>query len=585
MGHKPLKISIFTILRSRTEGISTGAWFYRPEDFLRKTQWLILWRLVFISLFLLLTVILQEKGGLFLFPFAFSRLYFLIGLQYFFSILYITFLFWEQTALGIAVLQLLLDGFFVTAVVYLTGGIESFFPYLYFLIILSGGILFYRLGGLVTALGMTVWYGLLLALQGMEKIPFYYGRVVQPAPYSKNYFLYQILMHGLGFFFIGYVSGIFAEQARKQRGQIEDQRKDIDRLEELNRIVIENLDFGLITLNYENKIRSVNPAGEKILGRRSEELKNLPLIALFPNMEEVLGLEGPALKERRETSYLNPEGSPVTLGYSFSPVKEGQPHGIGRILSFKDISQIKAMEDHLRRVDRLALMGKMAAGIAHEIRNPLASISGSIQVLKDDIQENKIGERLLKIISREVVRLDSLVNDFLAFAKPVQEIELPLDIAHLIEGTVELIKKNKEVPSTIIWKEDVRPHLLVYISAWELSQILWNLLTNALQAVSAKGEIFIGARHIRSESLENWIEIKVGDTGPGIPEKDQARIFEPFFTTKGQGTGLGLSIVQKIVSDRRGRIRVENSPGQGTEFIILFPEAADRKLTTHGGLS
>ena len=313
--------------RSRFQGVSKGGWFYRQEDFLRKTQWLILWRLVFISCFLLLTVILQEKGNIFLFPFPSSRLYFLIALQYFFSVLYIVFLFWEQTVLGIAVIQLFLDGFFVTAVVYLTGGIESFFPYLYFLIILAGGVLFYRLGGILTALGMTLWYGLLLTLQGLGKIPFYYGRAVQPVPYSKNYFLYQILMHGLGFFFIGYLSSFFAEQAGKQRGQIEIQKKNIDQLEELNRVVIENLEFGLITLNDEDRIQSVNPAGEKILGRVSGELKNLPLIALFPDMEKVLGPKGLPLGQRQEISYLNTEGSVVTLGFSFTTVKEDQSHG------------------------------------------------------------------------------------------------------------------------------------------------------------------------------------------------------------------------------------------------------------------
>ena len=303
--------------RTRFQGVLKGGWFNRQEEFLRKTQWLILWRLVFISCFLLLTVILQEKGNNFLFPFPSSRFYFLIALQYFFSILYIVFLFWEQTVLGIAVIQLFLDGFFVTAVVYLTGGIESFFPYLYFLIILAGGVLFYRLGGILTALGMTLWYGLLLTLQGLGKIPFYYGRAVQPVPYSTNYFLYQILMHGLGFFLIGYLSGFFAEQAGKQRGQIEIQKKNIDQLEELNRVVIENLEFGLITLNDEDRIQSVNPAGEKILGRVSGELKDLPLIALFPDMEKVLGPKGLPLGQRQEVSYLNTEGSEVTCGVFF----------------------------------------------------------------------------------------------------------------------------------------------------------------------------------------------------------------------------------------------------------------------------
>ncbi len=576
-----MKKPIHSDRRSGFQGLYPGGWFYRQEDFLRKTQGLILWRLVFISFFLLLTVILQEKGNIFLFPFPSSRLYLLIALQYFFSILYIVFLFWEQTVLGIAVIQLFLDGFFVTAVVYLTGGIESFFPYLYFLIILAGGVLFYRLGGIVTALGMTFWYGLLLTLQGWGKIPFYYGRAVRPVPYSKNYFLYQILMHGLGFIFVGYLSSLFAEQAGKQRGQIEIQKKNIDQLEELNRVVIENLEFGLITLNDEDRIQSVNPAGEKILGRVSGELKNLPLMALFPDMDKVLGPKGLTFGQRQEISCLNTEGSVVTLGFSFTTVKEDQAHGIGKILTFKDISQIKAMEEHLRKVDRLAVMGTMAAGIAHEIRNPLASISGSIQVLKDDIQE-KTRDRLLKIISREVIKLDSLVNDFLAFAKPVQEIESPLDISGLISGTLELVKKNKEVPQTLTWKEDVEPHLLVDISAGELSQILWNLLTNACQAVPSDGGISVGARYYHNEFQENWIEVKVKDTGPGIPEQDQAKIFEPFFTTKDHGTGLGLSIVQKIISDRQGRIRIKSSPGQGTEFVILFPAASDRRLTTPG---
>ena len=189
------------------------------------------------------------------------------------------------------------------------------------------------------------------------------------------------------------------------------------------------------------------------------------------------------------------------------------------------------MEDHLRKVDRLAVMGTMAAGIAHEIRNPLASISGSIQVLKDDIQE-KTRDRLLKIVSREVIKLDSLVNDFLAFAKPVQEIEFPLDISGLISGTLELVKKNKEVPQTLTWNEDVEPHLLVDISAGELSQILWNLLMNACQAVPSDGGISVGARHCQGDSQEDWIEVKVQDTGPGSRNKIRRKFLNLFSPLK-----------------------------------------------------
>lgn len=557
-------------LKSAREA-SSKDWFYSEEEFLRKTQWLILWRLVFVSVFLLLTVFLQEKEGLPFLSFSFSRLYLLIALQYFFSILYIVLLLRGKVFPWKALIQLLLDGIFVTAVVYHTGGIESFFPYLYFLIILAGGTLFGRRGGLLTASYVILLYGLLLSLQGLEKAPFYYDLSGHIPPFTNKYFLYQIVMHGVGFFLVGFFSSLFAEQTRKQQSQIENQRKNIVQLEELNRVIIENLNIGLITLDYENKIQSINPEGEEILGRGSKELENKPLRALFPELVEGLGPDGSYLGNRLETTFQNPDGLTKTLGFSFARVKEDPSHGIGKILSFKDISQIKIMEDHLREVDRLAILGNMAAGIAHEIRNPLASISGSIQVLKDDFKEGATGKRLLKIISREVSRLDSLMNDFLTFAKPVQELQSPLDISDFIQGTIELVSKNQEVPKTIVWKVDIAQNLIVTISPGEVSQILWNLLMNALQAIPSNGEIHVRAGQVRSESGAEWVEIRVGDNGPGIPMKDRTKIFQPFYTTKDQGTGLGLSIVQKIISDRGGKIRIDSPPGRGSEFIILFP--------------
>lgn len=562
---------------------SSPKWFYSGQEILRKTQWLILWRLVFISFFLLLTVLLQEREGL---PFfSLSRLFGLIALQYLLSILYIFSLFWGKFIPGNAGLQLLSDGLFVTAVVYLTGGIESFFPYLYFFIILAGGILFYRLGGLVTALYAALLYGLLLSLQGFEKIPFYYGMTGQAPHYSIKTFFYQIGMNGAGFLFVGYLSSMLAEQTRKQQNQIESQQKSIVQLEELNRIVIENLDIGLITLDHDNKIQSINPTGKILLGRPSEELRNLPLSTLFPDLEKDFGSgDTSSLVDRLETTYCTPEGLIRTLDFSFTEVQQEPSHGIDRIFSFKDISQLKIMEEHLRKVERLAMLGKMAAGIAHEIRNPLASISGSIQVLKDDFKEEGSGERLLKIISREVSKLDSLMNDFLTFAKPAQNGEARLDLSAFIPELIELVKKNREVPRTIRWELELLPNCWVNISEGEFSQVLWNLLMNAIQTLPADGVIVIETACTSLPFSGDWIQLTIKDNGPGISEKDQARIFEPFYTTKERGTGLGLSIVQKIISDRRGQIQVNSFPGQGAEFVILLPGSADRTLTKSGPL-
>jgi two-component system, NtrC family, sensor histidine kinase PilS len=570
-----MKSSFVIMPPDSRKGPSSPTWFYIAEDMLRKTRWLVLWRLVFISVFLLLTVFLHENKVYFLFPLSFTPVFFLIALQYLLSIAYLLFLLRGKAIRGIALFQLGIDGLFVTGVVYFSGGIESIFSYLYFLVILAAGILFFRPGALLSALYAGVLYASLLFLQGSGKIPFYYGLPDQPLSGSSKYLFYQIVINGMGFFFVGYLSSIFSEQAQKQRDQIESQRKNIDRLEEWNRIVIENLDIGLITLDDDNKIQSINRAGEKILGRSSGDLAHCPLVSLFPDSGANLDLTDPLEGKRMEAAYVSPEGSATTLGFSFNRIKENRAQGIVKIFSFKDISQIKIMEAHLRQLDRLALMGKMAAGMAHEVRNPLASISGSIQVLKDDLKEKGTGERLLNIISREVSKLDSLMNDFLAFTKPVQAIDSRLDISALFFETVDLIKKNRRFSPTIAWKLEIPPNLFLKISAGELSQILWNLLLNALQAIPPDGEISIAARQHGSEDNGYWVEIKVRDNGPGISKEDQAKIFEPFFTTKDQGTGLGLSIVQKLVSDHGGVIDLESDPGKGTEFTLQFPRGAD----------
>jgi two-component system sensor histidine kinase PilS (NtrC family) len=554
-----------------SEFLTSQDWFYSREEILRKTQWLILWRLVFISIFLFLTVLLYEREHPPLSPFSFSRLLSAIAVQYVLSIVYIILLLGGRPAHWKAAIQLFFDGGFVTAVVYWTGGIESFFPYFYFLVILAGGTIFSRSGGLLTALFASLLYGAVLFVQGWNPLPIFFELSGPGALVTKNYLLYQLIMHGVGFFAVGYFSSILVEQTRKQWGQIEDQKKSIDQLEELNRIVIENLDIGLIALDFEHKIMNINPAGQIILGRSEKELKGQSLESLFQKEAWTVYTIETDLDNRREAPYITPKGSRKILGYSRTPVRGSGSQEIGEIVTFKDISQIKSLQEHLRKVDHLAVMGKMAAGIAHEIKNPLASISGSIQVLIADCRDEGSGERLLKIISREVARLDSLMNDFLALAKPAQAVESRQDISELILETVELIKKNQDFPPGIQWELDIKPHLLAEISGGEIAQVLWNLVMNALQAIEGEGRVRITARSFQDESKQEWLEIKIGDDGPGIPIHDQSKVFDPFFTTKDQGTGLGLSIVQKIIADRGGSIRVESAPGKGTEFVILFP--------------
>jgi two-component system sensor histidine kinase PilS (NtrC family) len=560
------------------EDSSLNQWFQAKPELLRKTQWLILWRLVFSAFILLLTVLFQEKREL-PGPFPYGPLYFLIALQFCFSLVYILALFRLQVVRTIAIGQLLIDGLIVSGLVLVTGGLESFWFYLYFLIILASGILFYRRGGALMAGYLSFLYGLMLLLQYQGILADYLVWYKSFSSYRWGNFSYQWGMATAGFFLAGYLGSFFSEQSYRQRTELIAQRINIDELAEINQLIIHHLDMGLITLDSGEHILSVNPAGEAILGQATSRLKSRPVREILPGLQHIPGWPKLAQGERFEVDYQHPDGQTLYLGFSVTYLREGQPIGLEKIITFKDLTQIHEMEDHLRQMDRLAMMGQMAAGIVHEIKNPLASISGSIQMIREELKEDGPGDRLINLVSREVEKLDTLLHDFITFARPSQPSEKGVDLGEVIPGTIELIQKNKGLAGTIQWELNLEPNLVLKMPPNELSQILWNLLTNALHSVPERGHIWLSGRRLKEGRFRDGVEIRIRDDGPGIPEAQLKRIFEPFFTTKEKGLGLGLSIVQKLVSQHQGIIKVNSSGENGTEFILIFPLPLEKALT------
>jgi signal transduction histidine kinase len=236
---------------------------------------------------------------------------------------------------------------------------------------------------------------------------------------------------------------------------------------------------------------------------------------------------------------------------------------------------LREMEENLKRADRLAAVGKMAAGMAHEIRNPLASISGSIEMLQDDGENSPQHQKLMGIILREVGRLNDLIEDFLLFARPTSPGRERIHLNGLVEEILRVFLHSPECHSQIRFSTDFREDIYIQGDPSQLKQIFWNLFINAAQAMPDGGEIQITIR--RHSALlpflgePEQVEIMVGDTGPGIREEELGKIFDPFYTTKQRGTGLGLSIVHSIVENYGGKITVRSEPGEGTTFSIFFP--------------
>jgi len=227
-----------------------------------------------------------------------------------------------------------------------------------------------------------------------------------------------------------------------------------------------------------------------------------------------------------------------------------------------------AMEAHVKRMERMAAVGEMAAGLAHEIKNPLASLYGSIQVLREDLPYTPDRDKLMQIVLREASRLGSLVNDFLLFAKPPKGKIQPIELKRAVSDTLALFEKDRSGNRRIRVTQNAAANIWVEMDASHLRQILWNLLLNAAESINGQGEI-----EVRMSSERNRIAaIHIADTGCGIPQDVLRSIFDPFFTTKPNGTGLGLSIVHRILDAYNGWIEVDSEVGRGTSITLRLKQ-------------
>ena len=250
------------------------------------------------------------------------------------------------------------------------------------------------------------------------------------------------------------------------------------------------------------------------------------------------------------------------MGVSASVLRKG----LGLICSFQDLTEIKRMEERVRHADRLAAIGRFAAGLAHEIRNPIGSIRGSVEVLRESLRPHGNDRRLMDIVLRESDRLDGIIRDFLDFSRPPRLVRVETDLLGLVDEVL-LLLANRTPVSVHITREFPEPTLKVSVDPGQIRQALWNLCLNAVEAMPDGGEL---RAEVRARGEAEAVEIAVHDTGVGIPPTDRPHLFEPFFTTKPQGTGLGLALVHRIVEDHGAEIRVASEPGR-TCFTILLP--------------
>lgn len=542
----------------------------KEENYKKPLRILIISRVIIISLFLGLAIFITIKSP----GFPISQnilylLYFIIVLTYMFSVVYSLMLKFLDNLRFNIYLQLTVDVILITLLVYLTGCVRSNYSVIYTLVIIYSVIFLGRKGGFIVASAASISYGLLLDFEFYKLLPSI-SSLERDYNLSVGDVFVRILVHIISFYVLAFVSSIVVERERKTRSLLEEKESEFDQLDLLFRSIIESVDAGVMTINLKSTIKTFNRAAEEITGFPLAEVKNRRIADVFPELVQFFAMEkiNEQIRNRKEILFTGKKGKEINLGCSISPLKDKYDKQIGNILIFQDLSEIKLMEKNLEKSKKLALIGEMAAGLAHEMRNPLASITGSIELLKQGLNLNGTDKRLMQIILRGKNQLESFVRDFLLLARPIPTSRELIDLNEVAEEVLENIKLTDDWTNAIKIVKVFSGKAKVLANREQVRQVIYNLAINAVQVMREGGVLSVEIKKQKMNEQEDYVEIKVKDTGCGIEGKDLNKIFEPFFTNKEKGTGLGLAIVSRFVDGYNGRIKVESIINEGTTFIV-----------------
>jgi two-component system sensor histidine kinase PilS (NtrC family) len=478
---------------------------------------------------------------------------------------------------GFGAAQLVADIAVVSALVHYSGGAGSFFSFLYVPITLYGAILFERRGAYAAALLASAGYGVALWAAEQTGTRQLFGGPLG-APLSALW-----VVHTVALLLVALLGTALSREVRLAGEQLAESETDLRRLRNLHERTVESLTSGLVTTDSAGRITSFNPEAERITGESESEAVGRDLDEVLPGAHGLLEGSATQRRVRRRLAYDGPRDQSRHLGLAASILRATDGSPTGHVVIFQDVTDVVKMEADLSRSERLAAAGQLAADMAHEIRNPLAAISGSIEVMREPGSDPDRNDRLMEIVLREVQRLDGLIGDFLLYARPATAEPVPVPLAHVVEEVIKMFEGAR--PADVDIAVRCPSHVVAMADPTQLRQVVWNLVLNAAQAMPEGGCLTLAAQRVGVsqegapagrndfEEAAAQVEITVSDTGVGIRPDVLERVFDPFFTTKRSGSGLGLPTVHRIVESHGGSLRIESELGQGTSVHIWLPAA------------
>ena len=539
-----------------------------PYPSAKALRWVIGVRLVVISALFLGILLIQVSSqkilplrnyyGLILFSFGLSLLYLILYAR-------------NISPRVQSWIQLLGDIAVVTGIVYFTGGLYSPFSFLYLTVIAVAAMLM-RGGGLIFAGLSAVAYGLVVDLMVFEILPVPESLTGIQIAVPASRVLVQLLTNVIGFLLVAVLVSYLGESLRSAHHRLQEESERTKQFVALTDHVVRSVGSGIIACDLESRVLHLNPAGAGMLEiTDGESVTGSLLDKVIPLEDQSWGL----LKTRaRDRNVVRLEGSVATtgmrIGMTIGPLSDERENVVGFIVTFQDLSEIKVEAERQRLQERMAAVGEMAARMAHEIKNPLASISGSAQVLDSAKMLDDKGQRLLRILIDESRRLSGILDGFLEYTRSHRAAFSPCDLSAILRDCIDLLDRSDEHRDDHQLRLSIPQDLVFRGEEHLLRQIIWNLSRNALQAMPDGGELEISAECNADSVVLRW-----RDTGIGMTEEVRRQAFEPFVTTRPGGTGLGLAVVYAAVAEHGGTIAIDSAPGGGTVVTVDLPTARE----------
>jgi len=541
----------------------------------RRLSRLIAARVVLVTLLLGSAILIQiSRPG----SFPVDPFFTLIGITYALSVCYLATLRYAERHLWLVDLQCAADALLVSAFILVTGGIASNYSSLYTLPIIAAAMIRYRRVAMQVATLSAALYLAIVAVQyGDFDVPLVKRFLPAVDLPTLRVAQYSVAISLGGFVGVALLAGSLADSLRSAGARLEDASLVIRDLRAYNEYVINSLLSGLITSDVQGQILTFNRAAATIIGLPATHAIGRDIVEVMQLPESVRGRLSD-LTERRglrvDYQHKAPDGV-IDVGLTAS-VLMFPDGGRGYLFAFQNVTELRRLEREARLRQRLAAVGEMAAGIAHEIRNPLASMAGSIQLLRHELPLSDEQAQLMDIVLRESERLNHTIKSFLAYARPQRSAPARLDVGRVLQDTALLLRNSADVHDDHVIEVDAPDPVWCEADENQVRQIVWNLASNGLRAMSKGGRLLLSVRSAE-ESGNHVVVLAVQDQGCGIPADDIDSIFQPFRSTFERGTGLGLAIVHRLVTDDHGTIDVSSEVGVGTIFTV--------KLPAHAGLS